>query len=329
MQKWFVKRPMRGIYVAIAAGLVYGLLARLAFYRSDWQELFAVMTCGFIFLMPAALGYLTLYFVRVPKLWQRIVLPWIPGLLLVLTAYIVGWEGSICIVMALPPFMIMGTMGGLLEQRSRAGLAEQQQLSALLGVLLLPYATSPLEQLASLPDQIRTVETQIVIDADVNTVWEQIIRVPAITPAEQRLSWVHVIGIPKPVAATLSAEGVGGVRHATFDHGITFVETVTVWEPQQTIAFTIDPLAATMAVEALNAQVVVGGAYFDTLTGRYDLEPLADGRVRLHLASEHRLSTRFNLYAGWWTDGVMRSTQNYILAIVKERAEKDTPPAAA
>jgi hypothetical protein len=270
------------------------------------------------------LGYITLRFVPEPRLWQRIVLPWVPGFILLATALVVGWEGTLCIVLALPAFMIMGTIGGLLEQGARKSLADRGQLGALLGVLLLPYAVSPLEQIADLPSQLRTVETQIVINADVETVWQNIIRVPAITAQEQGFSWVHQIGIPKPVAATLSHEGVGGVRHATFEHGVTFVETINEWEPQRSIAFTIDALAETMTVADLNARVVVGGAYFDTLDGRYAIEPLADGRVLLHLSSEHRLSTRFNFYAGWWTDWIMRDTQNYILAVVKARCESAT-----
>jgi hypothetical protein len=323
MKNWLFSRKARGLWLAVAAGVAYGLVARLAFYGATpaWENLFTTMTCGFIFLMPAALGYLTVRFLHAPRLWQRIVLPWLPGFILVATAFAVGWEGSICIVMALPAFMVMGSIGGLLEQRTRHRLSDRNQMSALLGILLLPYAVAPLEQLNGLPAQVRTVETQIVIDADVETVWQQIIRVPAITAEEQRFNLVHLIGIPKPVEATLSHEGVGGVRHATFEHGVTFVETINEWEPNHALAFTIDALAETMAVEDLNAQVVVGGAYFDTLDGRYELEPLADGRVVLHLSSEHRLSTRFNFYAGWWTDWVMRSTQNYILEVIKARCE--------
>ncbi|MCB0184908.1 MAG: hypothetical protein KDE31_11615 [Caldilineaceae bacterium] len=323
MKNWLFSHKARGLWLAVAAGVLYGLAARLAFYGANpaWENLFTTMTCGFIFLMPAALGYLTVRFLHAPRLWQRIVLPWLPGLILVATAFAVGWEGSICIVMALPAFMVMGSIGGLLEQRARDRLSDRNQMSALLGMLLLPYAVAPLEQLNGLPAQVRTVETQIMINADVETVWQQIIRVPAITVDEQRFNLVHLIGIPKPVAATLSHEGVGGVRHATFEHGVTFVETINEWQPHQSLAFTIDALAETMAVEDLNAKVVVGGAYFDTLDGRYELEPLTDGRVVLHLSSEHRLSTRFNFYAGWWTDWVMRSTQNYILDVIKARCE--------
>jgi hypothetical protein len=50
--------------------------------------------------------------------------------------------------------------------------------------------------------------------------------------------------------------------------------------------------------------------------------------VILHLASTHRLSTRFNVYAGLWTDLIMRNVQEYILEILKRRCEGSPPRAA-
>ena len=57
------------------------------------------------------------------------------------------------------------------------------------------------------------------------------------------------------------------------------------------------------------------------LSGAYSIEPRPDGGVVLHLSSEHRLSTTFNRYAGLWTDFIMSDTQQYILRIIKHRAE--------
>ena len=38
------------------------------------------------------------------------------------------------------------------------------------------------------------------------------------------------IGLPRPVEATLTGEGVGAIRHASFESGLVFVETVTEWQ---------------------------------------------------------------------------------------------------
>jgi hypothetical protein len=79
--------------------------------------------------------------------------------------------------------------------------------------------------------------------------------------------------------------------------------------------------ALARAVFGLDEHVTVGGRYFDVLQGVYEIEPQAPGKVILHLASTHRLSTRFNAYSGLWTDFIMRDVQEHILEIVKRRCE--------
>jgi hypothetical protein len=65
----------------------------------------------------------------------------------------------------------------------------------------------------------------------------------------------------------------------------------------------------------------VGGPFFDVLRGEYVLEPLPNGGTRLHLSSQHRVSTDFNWYAHLWTDAVMADLQATILHVIKDRAE--------
>ena len=111
------------------------------------------------------------------------------------------------------------------------------------------------------------------------------------------------------------------MRHATFEHGVLFVETITDWRPGRRLAFSIRADTAHLPPTTLDEHVTVGGPYFDVLEGVYEIEPVAPGRVILHLASTHRLSTRFNAYSGLWTDFIMRDVQEYILEIVKRRCE--------
>jgi hypothetical protein len=65
----------------------------------------------------------------------------------------------------------------------------------------------------------------------------------------------------------------------------------------------------------------IGGRYFDVTAASYWIEPLAAGRVRLHLSSTHRLTTRFNAYGLLWTRWGLGEFQAYVLQIIKARAQ--------
>jgi len=245
--------------------------------------------------------------------------PWPPALLSLGTALLLGWEGIICIFLWLPLFLVMSALGGVIAgiwrtlQRRRIGAA------ALAGAFLMPFVAAPVENLLPAPYSVRVVATSIDVAADTNAVWREIVDVPTIAESEQSFSWVHAIGFPRPVAARSLGQGIGSVRHATFERGVLFVETVDRWEPGRVLSFRI--AAQPIPPKTLDEHVTVGGAYFDVLEGTYWIEPLSPGHVRLHLASRHRLSTRFNAYSGLWTDAIMHETQRYILEIVARRAE--------
>jgi uncharacterized protein YndB with AHSA1/START domain len=223
------------------------------------------------------------------------------------------------VVFALPIGLVASSLGGLI-----AGVISRWNATSArttVCVALLPLLLAPAETLLPSPNQTRAVVSEIRIHAPAAIVWQNVERVPAIKPDELRPSWAHAIGFPRPVEATLSFEGVGGVRHASFEHGLLFIETVTAWEPEQRIEFSIKADTAHIPATTLDQHVSIGGRYFDVLDGEYLLEPLADGDILLHLTSHQRLSTDFNGYAGFWTDAVMQNLQTSILEIIKHRCE--------
>ena len=123
--------------------------------------------------------------------------------------------------------------------------------------------------------------------------------------------------------ATLSYEGIGGVRHATFEGGDLFIETIDAWDSEHRLAFSIHAQTAQIPKATLDEHVTVGGQFFDVLRGEYRLEPLSNGTTRLHLSSQHRLSTDFNWYAHFWTDAIMADLQNTILLVIRNRCQAD------
>jgi hypothetical protein len=211
-----------------------------------------------------------------------------------------------------------GLLGGLAGHLIRSNRARRVTMAC---VLVLPLVTSPWEKQVLYQNQEREVENVVDIAAPPELIWRNIERVRAIRPDELPTSWSRRIGFPDPVEATLSHEGVGGVRNATFAGGLYFLETVDVWEPRHKLGFTIAAQTDLIPPTTLDEHVRVGGPYFDVLRGEYRLEPIGNGTTRLHLSSRHRISTDFNWYAHLWTDAVMSDLQKRILFVIRQRCE--------
>jgi hypothetical protein len=313
---------------AIGIGAGYGLFFRLPLaipaLGSTVRNAYLVMTWGFLFGVPFVMGYLTVMtrckFLdrKPPGILYWICVPWAPVILAMLAALALVWEGYICVAFAAPIMLTMASVGGVAAGLTHRAAVRPLRLSA---VALLPVVLMLLE--SHIPDPVskRTVETGIRIHAPAAIVWQNIVRVPAIDAKELPSSWVRTLGFPRPIEATLSHEGVGGVRNASFTGGLVFTETIDHWDSLRDLSFSIRANTDSIPPTTLDEHVQVGGRYFDVLEGEYRLEPIGKGNTFLHLSSIERVSTHFNPYAGFWTDAVMRSIQNSILQVVKHRAE--------
>jgi hypothetical protein len=310
-------------WLALLAGMLYGIVAQLTARLPPLRTSFVVMSVGYVFVLPLLIGVVTsLARPREAGFWGALGWPLLSCALCLLAAGAVGWEGSICLIMAAPVYLTLavlgGTIGYLIRRYARPRPGVQRMV---LGpVLLLPLVAALAEQHLPDPREQRVVRTHIDISAPADVVWRHIARVERIVEPQE--SFFFAMGFPRPVEALLDRDGVGSVRQARFERGLTFVETVTEWQPSKALRFRIavDPKATPLTT--LDAHVTVGGAFFDVLEGGYRIEPLGPGRVRLHLDSRHRLSTHYNFYASLWSDYLMAEIQDNILRVLRSRCER-------
>ena len=328
------RSPTVPIVAGVVWGILYGIMLQLIVRAPGLKKLIELMSVGMVFLLPVAMGFLVTFYTgwkeRRPLSWVYSLFgPWIAiGPCLVLS-FVVGWEGAFCLMFATPVFLVMSTFGGflaklalLMVERDRAqgsGAALKNGMTLLALVLLTPLTSGFIESSIIPPESIHRVYTEIEIAAPAPTVWSEIIRVRPITKADNSPGVFYKLGCPRPIEATLSHEGIGGVREASFEKGLLFIETVTEWQPLRLLSFRIQ---ADAHMTRLDPHVVVGGKYFDVLQGTYEIAPgRRDGTVTLRLWSQFRLNTHFNGYAGFLGDSLMRDIQNSILHVLKQRCE--------
>jgi hypothetical protein len=315
--------------LSVAAGACLGCIYRLSFDLKFMDSSLAspawIMTIAFLLFVPLAMGYLSVHRFLAGSSEGRpwyawLFLPLASKLIVMAVSILVKWEGWICLIFAAPIMMASSLLGGVAAWLAWRGLRKRSP--GTVSAFALPLLLLLVESHVGTPVQIRTVQTEILIHAPASTVWLNVKTVRAIDPGELSGSWVQRIGFPAPVAATLSHDGIGGVRQASFTGGLVFTETVNRWEPGQDLRFAIHANTESIPPSTLDEHVTIGGAFFDVLEGEYRLEQRSDG-ILLHLSSQERLSTHFNPYAGAWTDSVMKAIQTEILAVIRKRSESE------
>lgn len=309
----------------VVAGLLYGLFLRWLAFNGNARQVFDVMSFTFIIITPVILGFFTVLVAewKEKMSWKnKAILPWSTALLCLGATLILAWEGVICILMFLPIFFVLSSIGGLLAG-AITYLRPAKSSKVLFGftALLLPFLVSFVEQDYPTVNHYTTVNNQIVINASPESVWNEIKSVRTFQEEEHGFSMSHLIGFPRPVSAELEGTGVGAVRKAIFEGNLIFTETITEWNKDKLLAFSIKANSDEIPPTTLDEHVKIGGKYFDVLKGVYAIEKISDSQVILHLQSQFRTATHFEAYTGLWARFIMSDLQSYILQRIKDRAE--------
>lgn len=318
-----ISRQRYPFLLAAGVGLLFALVSRYLFDDHLGDRAGGLLTFSFLLLVPLALGAITAHFIPSGRaFWRLCGAPWLTVLLFIVTTLLFHLEGLICLIIIGPIFFVLASMGALAYSIITDQLPPQRDKTLVVAAFaVLPFVAIAVENRFDNPDSFRRVENSVEINAPAAVVWQHIIRVAPIQAADLGPSLIDDIGFPRPVEATLTREGVGGVRHATFERGVEFIETVDEWQPLKRLSFSIIPNTTTIPPTTFDEHVIVGGRFFDVLRGTYELRPAGPGSTLLVLHSQQRLSTHLNWYAGLWTGWVMSEIQGRILGVLKRRCE--------
>lgn len=307
----------------IVVGMVYGLLLRVIFSGNlvEGIEPLGVMTAAFVLFVPIAIGAITVYVAE--KIERKSFLfyffgPWLSITLVAIGAAITQLEGSICIAIAMPLFLVLGSASGvamgvvcrLLKKPART----------VQSIAILPFLFSISELGRSPPADFHEVKRSVLISSTPDVVWHHINFPIGINPAELEGGFAYRIGIPFPVEARTLTSGVGGKRHLIWQRGISFDEEITAWEENRHIAWKYIFNQDSFPPGSMDEHVVIGGQYFNLVDTSYTLSP-ENGKTRLEITVKFTVSTTFNWYATPWATFLITDTANAILHFYKNRSE--------
>ncbi|TVT42599.1 hypothetical protein FNT36_00430 [Hymenobacter setariae] len=312
---------------AIALAAVYGLVIRLLFGFAN--GLMEIMSITFLFLVPMGVGYLTVLLLPAVSVRTRVgafFMPWLTSLVLLIITLALNVEGTICWLMVFPIFATFAGIGGIIafSQRSRGnkGSDNSQQPTSLnvsflvAGPLVLGFIEG---EKALIPKQL-TISREVVVEAPPTVVWQQLTSRKTSAPPASTHSLAALFGFPRHLTTTLDTFKVGGKRVAHYEKGLYFEETVASYQPARQLVLQVNANPSAVPPAVMDEHIMIGGKHLDILQDTYQLQPLAGGRTRLHLASQFYINTPFNWYAEIWAHYLMADILDGELAGLKVRA---------
>ncbi len=304
--------------------LLYAFALRGIFLNDFYDTIVGIVSIAFLIFGPLAIGALTVALSprdTAVNIWYGIFAPWIVILVFLGISFLVKFEGAICLVMALPIFLVIASFGGItisLIRKSRIN----NTVNVIIAVLL-PFLFTPIESSLNIQPVTYEAYTNIIIEAPKEKIWDNVTRVRKISESEDNGKLSKLMGFPRPIVAELDTLQTGGRRKAVFDKGLMFDETVNIYEHEKKMSFNITPVTEEIPPGTLDEHVTVGGKYFTVLDGTYELAPAGNGKYNLILYSHFKMNTTFNFYSGLWAKWIMKDIQNNILGIIKNRCENN------
>ena len=164
----------------------------------------------------------------------------------------------------------------------------------------------------------------MIIQATPDQVWQELGNVSDISKDELPLSFGQLIGIPRPLRASMSALENNAVRTSEWEKGVVFQEIITAWEPAERMAYRFDIDPEQIPDTALDKHVKMGGELFSPLYGSYHLQLTPEGHTLLTLSTTLNDNTNLGGYSRFWGRVIFHDFHYMLLRLMKHRAEQHT-----
>lgn len=228
---------------------------------------------------------------------------------------LMGAEGVICVVMALPVVVPLAIMGSLLAYWG-GGLSHPKQPAAM--GLLIPF-TLFFDGHAKPP--VYSVTTGIVVNAAPERVWQYVAAFPDITAQPD---WVLRTGLAYPIRTRIRGAGAGVVRNCDLSTG-TVQERVVVWDKPHLLRFVVTATPPAMKEVGLYGPIYPKhlNGYYISKEGQFALTRLSGGRTLVVGTSWYQHGLWPAEYWRLWSDMVIHHIHRRVLEHIRMLAEEN------
>ncbi len=236
-----------------------------------------------------------------------------------LVAFVVYFEGVLCLTMALPliyPLTFLGALMGYGLMRS----IRRRQGTLLVSALVLAPLSLAVDSLRHPTPPTREISTEVVIHASPERIWPLLFNLEELPPAD---FWMFRMGIAHPTSVRTDHLGAGGNRFCALSTG-EMPETIADYDQPRRFVFKVRSTPETMREwNPLGSRETPHlKNYFECLEGGFTLTRLPNGDTKLSGFTHYRHYYSPSAYWNLWTDKIVREVQWQVMSEIKRRAEK-------
>jgi Polyketide cyclase / dehydrase and lipid transport len=230
---------------------------------------------------------------------------------------LLGVEGFVCVLMAIPVVIPLTMAGGFLAYWG-GGKAQGKRPVAM--GLFVPLCL--LFDVNAKPP-VYSVSTSIVVNAPPERVWKFIPAFPEIT---EKPDWVLRTGVAYPIRSRLEGSGLDVPRNCDLSTG-TVKERVVVWDAPRLLRFIVTATPPAMKEMGLYGPIYPRhlNGYYISSEGQFELTPLPGGRTLVVGTSWYRHGLWPAEYWRLWSDLVVRHIHRRVLEHIRALSELPSP----
>lgn len=228
----------------------------------------------------------------------------------------VGFEGLLCLAMALPLTLPLALLGAWIGY-SISTMARRSNGLIVPALLLSPLMTT--SEIALNPrTPLMKVDTGLEIAAPAETVWRNVIQFSTMAePGE----WMFRAGIAYPLRARLGGKGVGAIRYCDFSTG-QVSEVVKVWNEPRELRFIVTQNPEPMReISPYDIHPPHLHGYFVSKEGRFVLATLPNGHTLVTGTSWYEQRLWPQVYWRLWSDAIVHRIHMRVLNHIKALSE--------
>ena len=224
---------------------------------------------------------------------------------IILSYFLLG-EGILCLLIVSPligAFVITGAFLGRAMFKRKNQKLNVSVISLLIAVFIVDSISDH--------DHENLVADEILIEATPDKIWPHVVAFDKIEEKEKY--WFFKIGMPSPMATTVSARELGANRKCIFSNGYIFDETIVEFEENKKLTFDI--------IDQPKDPEIMG--HIDIKRGQFILKDNGNGTTTLIGNSWYKLYVFPTWYFDLWAENVTRNVHFRVMEHIKHLSEKN------